>query len=117
MQYNLPLTPSDSTLVAESFSFQTVPSPSGGGTVVWYRDLAVIARYVAGDLDARNRMIYLLVECNGVSQRRVADALGLSPSSVKQIMAAMRRNGGRPAAPRGTTSRCSPGTSATTATS
>ena len=100
MQYNLPLTPSDSTLVAESFSFQTVPSPSGGGTVVWYRDLAVIARYDAGDLGARNRMIYLLVECNGVSQRRVADALGLSPSSVKQIMAAMRRNGGRPAARR-----------------
>ena len=97
MQYNLPLTPSDSTLVAESFSFQTVSLASGRSRVVWYRDLAVIDQYDGDDLDARNHMIYLLVECNGVSQRRVADALGLSPSSVKQIMAKMRRNDGQSA--------------------
>ena len=83
MQLNLSLNPSNSTHVAKSFSFQRIPETS---IIVWFRDLAEIFRYEEDDFESRNRMIYTLVEGNHISQRRVADALGLSPSLLRKIM-------------------------------
>lgn len=99
MQLNLSLIPSDSTPVAKSFSFQHIPELNdpvnpGHHIVVWYRDLAEIGRYRDDDIDLRNRMIYTLVEGNHISQRRVADALGLSPSLIKQVVKQMRATRG-----------------------
>lgn len=95
MQLNLSLIPSDSTPVAKSFSFQHIPERNdpvkpGHHIVIWFRDLAEICRYRDDDIDSRNRMIYTLVEGNHISQRRVADALGLSPSLIKQVIKQMR---------------------------
>ena len=90
MQLNLSLIPSDSTPVAKSFSFQHIPDLkdliSGHSIIIWFRDLAEICRYRDDDIDSRNRMIYTLVDGNHVSQRRIADALGFSPSLIKQII-------------------------------
>ena len=91
MQLNLSLNPSNSTHVAKSFSFQRIPETS---IIVWFRDLAEIFRYEEDDFESRNRMIYTLVEGNHISQRRVADALGLSPSLLRKIMKRMRASGG-----------------------
>lgn len=89
---NLPLSPSESTLVAKTFSYQQLADKD---RIVWFRDLAVIGEYQADDMDARDKMIFTLVDRNGISQRRVADALGLSHSLLKQIMKRMRLSDGQ----------------------
>ena len=104
MQFNLALAPSDSTPVAKSFSFQRVPLCNAGSPehhiTIWFRDLAEIQRYRDDDIDSRNRMIFTLVDGNQISQKRVADALGLSHSLIKQIMRQMRATQGLPTARR-----------------